>query len=197
MTFDAERSGQIYRPLERTPRSSPDLVVRMPRPAAGIGLIERTLRQLDERPQFMTWVVHERMNSYLGAKGRIAWIMTAGAALALFLGVVGIYGVTAFTVSQRMPEIGVRLAIGATARHVLWLLTKDGLRPVLIGLATGLAAGLGVATVFAGELSAISPYDPIALGGAVCILAGSALVAILIPARRASRADPTTILRQT
>jgi ABC-type antimicrobial peptide transport system permease subunit len=162
-----------------------------------VNSVERALRQIDSRPQFMTWVVRERIDFHRSERTRAAWVMTAAATLALLLGVVGIYGVTSFSVNQRMREIGVRLAIGATGKDVIWLLSKEGLRPVGVGLAAGLSVGIVVARLASRELSAISPYDPMAFGAAVLLLGGSALVAILIPARRASRTNPTTILRQT
>ena len=117
--------------------------------------------------------------------------------LAMVLAILGVYGVMAFGVGQRMPEVSVRLAIGATSRDIVWLMVKDGLRPVLIGLVVGLGSVVATARLFARELSAISPYDPIAFGVAVGLLAGSALVAVLIPAWRSARTDPTALLRHT
>jgi ABC-type antimicrobial peptide transport system permease subunit len=118
------------------------------------------------------------------------------AAVALALAVVGIYGVTAFVISQRTQEIGVRMALGATARDVRRLLLGDSLRPVLVGLAGGVFAALLGTRVFSGVLYGLRSVDPIAFASAVLILLVAALAAVLAPTRRAASVDPAAILRE-
>jgi ABC-type antimicrobial peptide transport system permease subunit len=88
------------------------------------------------------------------------------------------------------------MALGATGADVLWLLVGDSLRPVLIGLAIGLIVALAAGRVFASVLAGISPHDPVAIVVALVMLLAGALVAVIVPARRAARTDPARVLRQ-
>ncbi len=117
------------------------------------------------------------------------------AALALVLGVIGIYGVLAFLVSTRTREIGIRLAIGALPRDVLWLVLKDGARFSLIGISLGLASAFAVTRLLAGQLYGVSPADPVTFAAAAAVMAVVTLLACYIPTRRAMRVDPMVALR--
>ncbi len=107
----------------------------------------------------------------------------------------GVYGVTAFVISQRTHEVGVRIAIGASRRDILRLLVAQSLRPVAIGLILGLTIALAGVQWLASMLAGIGPRDPVAIGVAVTVLLASAVAAVLAPARRAARIDPANILR--
>jgi ABC-type antimicrobial peptide transport system permease subunit len=123
---------------------------------------------------------------------------TAAAALgvlALVLAAVGTLGVFAYLVNERLGEIGLRRALGARARDILALLAARVSWPLGGGLAAGLIAALAMARVLAGFLHGISPYDPMAYAAVLCVLAGAALAAAVIPARRALRVDPAITLR--
>ena len=117
------------------------------------------------------------------------------AAVALLLASVGLYAVIAHSVSQRTQEIGIRAAMGATARDILTLVFKQGLLPVGIGLTIGLAAALAVTPLLKTQLVGVSPTDPLALAMASATLVASAALGCLIPARRAMRVDPMVALR--
>jgi len=125
-------------------------------------------------------------------------LLFAFAGLGLFLAALGVYGVTAFVVTQRAEEVSVRMAIGASAADVLRLLVKDSLRPVAIGVAIGLGVAIAASRVSASmlQLSGISPNDPLSIGGATATLLACALAAVIVPARRAARSDPAGVLRQ-
>jgi predicted permease len=192
-----EQFGIVYLPLERKRSNTPGLVVRTASPGVASRAVEEALRPIDPRVRVTTTIVAERVDAYLGEKRMLAWLAGPTAILALVLAMLGLYGVTAFAVSHRTPEMSVRLAIGATAADVLRLVVRDGLRPVVIGLAVGLAAALVVGRLFASQLSGISPYDPLALTIAIVTLFASAVVAVVMPARRVMKLDPATILRQT
>jgi predicted permease len=115
--------------------------------------------------------------------------------VALLLALLGIYGVTAFSVSQRTREIGVRVALGAQRSHVLALVVRQGVVLAGIGVVVGSLAGFGATRLISSLLYGIAPTDLVAFGGAAALLAAAALVASWIPARRASRVDPVIALK--
>lgn len=117
------------------------------------------------------------------------------AALALVLGVVGIYGVMSYSVTQRTHEMGVRLALGAGRGAVLRLVLREGLILAAVGTVIGLAVSLAAVRYLRALLFDLSPYDPVTLAGAAAILLATSFVACWIPARRATRTDPLTALR--
>jgi len=107
---------------------------------------------------------------------------------------VGIYGVLAYQVSQRRREIGIRMALGSSTRSILGLVVRDGMQITGIGLAVGLVGLVGLTRVIRGMLYGVQPADPVVIALVAVVLAGVALVATLIPARRAARVSPMTAL---
>jgi putative ABC transport system permease protein len=118
------------------------------------------------------------------------------AGVALLLAAVGIYGVMSFLVAQRTHEIGLRLALGAGRRRVLWHVLKEGLITALAGILLGSIGAYFVGRAMQGMVYSVSPLDPVALGAVAATLLASALLACLVPARRAMAVDPMTALRQ-
>jgi predicted permease len=116
-------------------------------------------------------------------------------ALALILACLGLYGLTAYSVARRTNEIGIRMALGADRGNVLGLVLRSAMFQVGLGLAIGIPAALAGGYLLASQLYQVKSYDPLILGAAAVILAGSAILAASIPARRASRVDPIIALR--
>jgi putative ABC transport system permease protein len=113
----------------------------------------------------------------------------------MLLAALGIYGVTAYMVTQRQQEIGLRMALGASRGDVLRLVIQQGMSLLLIGLGAGLVLSLALMGVLSSLLFAVRPYDPISLAAAAAALALVALIACSIPALRATRVDPLVALR--
>jgi putative ABC transport system permease protein len=142
-------------------------------------------------PQTMDAVVAQA----LGQARLMMWLLGIFAGVALLLASIGIYGAVAYTVEQRTGEIGVRMALGAQTRDVLRLVVNQGMKPVVIGLVIGIVSAFALGRLIASQLYKVSAYNPALLGGATVLLAGIALVACLLPARRASMVDPIQALR--
>ena len=115
--------------------------------------------------------------------------------LGLVLASVGLYGVVAYSVSRRTREVGIRMAIGAGRGDVLKLVVREGMALVAVGLGVGLAVAYASAGLLGGLLYGIEPHDPLTFLGVAAVLATVALVANLLPARRATRVDPLEALR--
>jgi predicted permease len=119
----------------------------------------------------------------------------AFAALALVLGAVGVFGVMSYLTAGRSREIGVRMALGAERRGIFALVVGQGLRPVMLGIAIGLAAALALTRVLGALLFEVEPADPATYAAVAALFAGVAVLACWAPARRAARIDPATVLR--
>ena len=115
--------------------------------------------------------------------------------LALSLAAIGIYGVVAYVVSRRQREVGVRMALGATARDVQRMILRQTLRPIALGMIVGVAAAALIVRLLQSVLFGVSPYDPLAFVAASVLMLTIAAAAALVPTRRALRVDPITVLR--
>jgi ABC-type antimicrobial peptide transport system permease subunit len=117
-------------------------------------------------------------------------------ALALLLASVGLYGVMSFVVNRRTREIGIRLALGAQSGDVISLFLRQGSKLIAIGVALGLGGGAAISGLLARVLVDISQFDPLAFFIVAALLAGVALLACWVPARRATKVDPIVALRE-
>jgi predicted permease len=188
---------EFYRPWPQ--RSAPfvNVLVRSAtKPEATAGIVRAALNKIDNglpilQPNTLDFIVTES----LGQERLTMALLGVFAGIALLLAIVGIYGAVAYTVEQRTGEIGVRMALGAQTQDVLRLVVRQGMNPVLIGLVIGLTATFGVGRLLTAQLYQISPHNPFLLGATAAVLALAALLACLIPARRATLVDPIQALR--
>jgi predicted permease len=137
----------------------------------------------------------EQLSGNFNQERLIARLADLYGLLALVLACVGLYGVTSYSVARRTSEIGIRMALGADRRNVLGLILSGAFVQVAIGLAVGIPAALAGGRLLSSQLYGVSSHDPIILGAAAMILSGFALLAALVPARRAATIDPMQALR--
>ena len=147
-------------------------------------------------PIYDVMALDDRVGAALARPRFNATLAGAFAAAALLLAAIGVYGVLSYSVSTRMREIGVRVALGADARRVIMLVVGDGLRLALIGAAIGLASAIALTRLVHGLLAGVAPADPRILSTGAFVMLAVAAVAAWLPARRASTVDPIVVLRQ-
>jgi predicted permease len=194
-----ERANDVefYRPWPQ--RSGPFFFVTVRtsvKPEGAAGMVRSALNKLDPglpiiQPSTMNQIVDES----LGQRRLTMTLLGVFAGIALVLAMVGIYGAVAYTVEQRTGEIGVRMALGAQTADVLRLVVRQGMTPVVIGLVAGLAAALALGRLLTAQLYEVSAHNPALLAATSVTLTVVALLACLIPARRASLVNPIEALR--
>jgi putative ABC transport system permease protein len=179
-----------------------DMVLVLRTGAGGSGSIKpvvdgatTAIQSLDKALPVTISTVEQHMDSALLLPRVGAALLGGFGGLGLLLAAVGLAGMMAYVVTQRTHEIGVRMALGARSVDVLGLLLRQGLQLTAVGGAIGLAVALGATQMLRGLLYDVSPADPVTFVGVALVLAGVALTASYIPARRATRVDPLVALR--
>ena len=195
--FDAPPLPQVYLPHAQEPQHRMSVLVRAASdPLELASVVQNEIRAVDaNQPVFnvktMNQILYEDMQgSYIifgmiGVFGSLALLLAAG----------GLYGVISYVVSQRTHEIGVRMALGARSGDILRLVLREGLTLAGIGAAIGIAGSLALTQLMTSLLFGVSPTDPATFGGVSLLLGVVALLASIVPARRASRVDPMVALR--
>jgi macrolide transport system ATP-binding/permease protein len=189
--------GYIYLPLEQKRWSSVLLVRAEKNPAALLPALGSEVRRLDASLPVIGGVLHTMISfdPYF-VISRIGGVLASIVGLlGLVLACMGVYGTVGYLVVQRTQEIGVRMALGADRRSVLRLILRDGARPLAMGIAVGFLAAIGVSRVLSSFLFGLSSLDAASFAGVSLFLAGIALLASYVPARRAMRVDPMVALR--
>jgi predicted permease len=165
-------------------------------PLSAIAPAREVLRATDARlPMINPRAASDIVRDSMASTSFTVILLGIAAGVALLLGMVGIYGVVAYIVTRRTQEIGVRMALGAQAGTVLGSFVRQGLTLTGIGVVIGLVASLGVSRALASLLYGVSATDPLTLTGTAALLVAVSVLATWLPARRASRIDPTQALR--
>jgi predicted permease len=165
-------------------------------PAVAFAAARRTVRELDATvPLYNLRTLERQIDRSLLNERLIATLSTAFGALATLLAVIGLYGVMAYTVARRTREIGVRMALGAVSSDVVWLVMREVLWLVGLGVTLGVVASWAISRVIGNQLYGITPNDPATMVGAAVTLGIIALLAGYIPAVRATRVNPMRALR--
>ena len=187
----------VYVPLAQSAAWQMDLVVRSEvEPGALAAAIRAEVRAVDSSlPLYEVHTLEEAVARSLATKRLTNLLLLGFAIAALLLAAVGIYGVMAVSVGQRVTEFGIRLALGAGRRDLLTLVLGQGVRLVLVGLALGLAAAAALTRYLGSLLFHVEPLDPAVFAVVGLVLAAVAVIACYLPARRATRTDPLVALR--
>jgi putative ABC transport system permease protein len=195
--LDLDERPALYRPLWQVSSMSLTIALRGPgRPGELAARIEQAVRGIDrELPIYAVRSMDEAMASTVSQRRFAMRLLALFAAGALALSALGIYGVVAYSVARRTREIGIRMALGALPRDVLALVLGQSLTLILVGVGVGLAGAFALTGGLSALLYGISPRDPATFGAITALLVLVALLATWLPARRASRLDPTVALR--
>ncbi len=192
-----ESNDLVYEPYRQRIVGTMRMMARTGIPPSSLAAaIRREIQTID--PEITVWSVATLDQSFKTLYWKSEFygsLFAIFAAIALLLASFGLYAVIAHSVSQRTQEIGVRIALGGTAGDIRGLVLRQGLLPVGVGLAIGLALSLAVNRLLQAQLVQVSPSDPITLGAVSAALIAAALLGCLIPARRAIRVDPVVALR--
>jgi len=188
---------EIYYPVRQLPRPGMAIVARTDGDAASLQAILRsTVAAVDkDQPISFFATLETTVAQSLGVQRIVASLTAIFAALALVLSAIGLYSVLAYAVSQRTPEIGIRMALGARPEQVVGLVMRNGLTLVAVGLGVGLAAAAGAARLIQTLLFDVQPLDPLIYAAVTIVFAIVATLACLVPSLRASRIDPLLALR--
>src|SRR5262245_49503959 len=186
----------VYRPNAQYPLDDMSLAIRARNPESLAPAIQRQVKAMDpDLPIINMLTMTEVVSRSVWQPRLYAILFSVFAAVALALASVGLYGVMAYSVSERSREIGIRVALGAQRRDVLKLVVMQGMTLTLIGIGIGLAAALALTQLMRSLLFEVSVTDPLTFAGLAAMLSVVALLACWIPARRATRVDPMIALR--
>ena len=192
-----EPPAMVYEPYWLMDIGGPSFVLRTDAaPAAVAGTLRAIVHSVDpDVPLAAAQSMEQVLDESVAASRFEMYLAAAFAVSALALASLGIYGVIAFTVARRTPELGVRIALGAPGTQLMTMVLRQGMRPVVAGLAAGLTIAILGGRVLASQLYGVAPDDPLTISSVGILLLFVALCACWLPARRATRVDPIVALR--
>jgi putative ABC transport system permease protein len=195
--LDQPVHSQFMRPYTQAGWPIMNLVIQTNNsPATFAEPVKKAMREfLPDRPLTGTETMADLVKNSAGSRRVPMLLLSAFSVVALLLAAVGITGVVSYSVTQRSQEIGIRMALGARVTNVFGLVIGASMKWVLAGLALGIGGSIGVTRLLGGMLYGVRPTDPTVLGVVSIVLAGVALIASFVPARRAAKLDPIRTLR--
>jgi predicted permease len=195
--LDTDSRVTLYMPQTQSPAGTMYVAARTTTdPISLVAAITKEARALDPNvPIYDVKTMQQRLSESLARRRFAMFALGLFAVVAMLLASIGIYGVMSYSVEQRTREIGIRVALGAQTRDVLKLVVGQGMLLAAIGVCTGLLGAVAVTRVMSSLLFGVSTTDPVTFAGITLLLSAVALVACLIPARKATRVDPMVALR--
>ncbi|HEX5438995.1 MAG TPA: FtsX-like permease family protein, partial [Gemmatimonadaceae bacterium] len=190
-------TDEVYAPFAVATVSDIRVLVRAAHdPHALAPVIRAAVHELDDKQPVVSVQTLDELRGLRLTEPRVTTaLLVAFAVIALIITAGGLAGVIGYVVNQRVPEIGIRLALGAVPARVLWLVVREGLVTVVVGLGVGLVAALAGMPLMARLLYATTPTDAVTYGAVAALLLACAAMACWLPARRALRVDPARVLR--
>jgi len=195
--LDAPPNPELFMSYAQWPANEMSVVLRVAsEPLSLLPGIEKEIWRVDpDQPITDIKTMDELVSAEAAARRFVLQLIGAFAAVALVLAAVGIYGVVSYGTWQRTHEIGVRMALGARGRQILWLVARQNAKWLLVGITIGIGGALALTRLLAAYLYAVRPTDPLTFAAVALLLLSVALLAVYIPARRAARVDPMVALR--
>jgi ABC-type antimicrobial peptide transport system permease subunit len=191
-----ESRAIFYVPMRQT-RVDLAMVIAV-RSSGDLGTLANTIRDIvRETDPKVTKITRfsTLIDASLASERMVAQVSAAFGALALLVACIGIYGILAYRVARRTREIGVRIALGASRGSVQWMVTRESLALLVIGVAIGIPVALGLSRYVVSLLYGLAPTDPATMAATLGLLAIVSIAAAFLPARRAARIDPMAALR--
>lgn len=197
-SLDGKTWPELFQPYRQAPSYWMSLVVRgAGDPESLIPAVQKAAQSADRnQPLFNIGSLEQRVSSSLAPRRSRAFLLGAFALIALLIAIVGVYGVMAYSVTRRTQEIGIRMALGAGRRDVLRMVVSEGLRLALAGTAIGLGGAFALTRLLETFLYNVTPTDPATFASVCTALIATAALAAYLPARRATKVDPMSALRQ-
>ena len=195
--LNAANVEEMYLPLEQAPWPATALIVRSAgNPQSLVSAVRAKIAEIDRNlPITGIATMDSVVGSSVAQPRLIMQFVGVFAGFALLLAAIGIYGVMAYSVSARQQEMGIRMSLGAEPADILKMVVGQGMRLALLGVAIGVATSLALTRLISALLFGVHPTDPLAFSASALALLATALLASYLPARRATRVDPITILR--
>lgn len=197
LTLEEPPYPELFIPYTQWPSNEMALVLRTAsEPSSLIPVVKKEIWRVDpDQPVTDIKTMDELVSTEAAGRRFVLQLIGAFAAIALVLAAVGIYGVVSYGTRQRTHEIGIRMALGARGQQIMWLVAGQNAKWILIGITTGVAGALALTRLLAAYLYAVRPTDPLTFVAVSLLLLAVALLAVYIPARRATKVDPMVALR--